>query len=459
MKNPLLVPELRSALAANRERELREFLSAVHPVTAAELLGALDSSEVRRLLALAEPDRRAETFAKLDLDVQVELAQTLPRRELAEIVSHMAPDERADLVRALPEEVEEALLPALAHAEREDLRRLASYPEGSAGAVMTSDYATVAPDLTARQAIDELRRVAPDRETIYVAYVVDPDRRLIGHVSLRDLIVAPADRRVQDLMPAETVSVRVDDDQEAVARLIAKYDLLAIPVVDAAGVLVGIVTQDDAFDILGREQQEDLEKLMAIGGTHEAGAYLRTPALTHFRNRVAWVVGLAAMGLVSGWIIHQYEAALQHLLILALYMPMVADTGGNTGSQSATVIVRALALSEVGPRDVFRVLAKEFKVAALLAVILGVLAYGKVLFLSAGTDVGPGFSLQWVAIAISLALAVQVITATLIGALLPMAAAQLRLDPAVVSSPALTTVVDITGLLIYFSIAKVMLGF
>jgi len=458
MKNPVLIPELRELLEAGDQAELRDFCASVHPATIAELLGALSSVEAWQILSLLDPDARAEIFGHFDLDIQVDLAETLSRRELVEIVSHMSSDERADLFNELPEEVQDTLMPALAHAEREDIRRLASYEEGTAGAVMTSDYATISPSLTAREAIDLLRRVAPDKETIYVSYIVDADRRLIGHLSLRDLILASPGRRVADLMNHETITATVDEDQEVVARKIAKFDLLALPVVDASGVLVGIVTHDDALDILQQEQQEDLEKFMAITGSHEPGAYLRTPSWVHFKNRVYWVSGLAIAGIFSGMIIHSFEGALEQLIILALYMPMIADSGGNTGSQTATVVVRALALGEVIPRDALRILFKELKIALLLALILGAIAFVKVLFLSAGAEVPLGFSLSRIALAISLALMVQAVTATLIGALLPIGAARLRLDPAVVASPALTTVVDITGLLIYFTIARLMLG-
>jgi magnesium transporter len=197
---------------------------------------------------------------------------------------------------------------------------------------------------------------------------------------------------------------------------------------------------------------------MAITGSHEAGVYLRTSSWVHFKNRAYWIVGLAALGLISGMIIHSFEATLVHMMILALYMPMLADTGGNTGSQSATVVVRALALREVSPGDVLKVLFKEFKIAIMLAVILGVLSWGKVMFLSGSSDILAGFSLPTIGLAIAIALGVQVVTATLIGALLPLAAAKVKLDPAVVASPALTTIVDITGLLIYFTTAKLLLG-
>jgi magnesium transporter len=458
MKNPLVVPELRDLIAAGDTRTLREFCEAGQPAVVADLISALSSVEVWEVLRHADPPLRAEILSHLDENLQVEVVATLRRDDIARLLADMPPDDRADLFKRMPDEEREAVLPALAQAEREDIRRLAAYQEGTAGAVMTSDYATLGPHLTASQAFERLREVAPDKETIYLAYVVDEQRKLLGFVSLKDLIVARREARVGDIMHRDVIYARVDEDQEDAARKIQKYDLIALPVVDVGDALVGIITHDDAIDIITQEHTEDIEKLMAIAGSHEAGVYFRTSPWVHFRNRVYWVVGLAVLGLVSGIIIHSFEATLMQLLILALYMPMVADTGGNTGSQSATVVVRALALREIAPKDALRVLLKESQVAILLAAVLGVLSWGKVMFLSAGTDIPAGFSLNKIGGVIGVALGLQVVTSTLIGALLPLGAARMKLDPAVVASPAVTTFVDITGLLLYFTTAKLLLG-
>ncbi|GIW71711.1 MAG: magnesium transporter MgtE [Planctomycetota bacterium] len=457
-KNPLLVPELHELLAAGDAKALRDFCKSGHPAVIGEFLSALSRDEAWSVLLHAEPALRSEIFSHLDEDLQVDIVENLRREEIAQLLTEMSPDDRVDLFKRLPERVQEAVLPALAQAEREDIRRLSAYQEGTAGAVMTSDYATLSPHLTASQAIERLREVAPDKETIYLAYVVDERRKLLGFVSLKDLILARREARVGDIMHREVIFARVDDDQEDAARKIQKYDLVALPVLNGDDALVGIITHDDAIDIITQEHTEDMEKLMAIAGSHEAGVYLKTSSWVHFKNRAYWIVGLAALGLVSGMIIHTFEATLMQMLILALYMPMVADTGGNTGSQSATVVVRALALREISPKDTRKVLWKELKIAILLAAVLGLLSWGKVMFLSRGTDIPAGYTLARVGAAIAVALAVQVVTATLIGAVLPLGAAKVKWDPAVVATPALTTIVDITGLTIYFFTAKWMLG-
>jgi len=458
MQDPLLIPELREYITENKTETLKAFFEKTTPAVGAEYLAAFAPTEVWRVIRTLKADIGAEIFAFLDQDVQLEIAAAIKRQEIARLLSEMSSDDRVDLLKRIPEERREAIMPALAMAEREDIRRLSAYREGSAGAVMTSDYATLTKELTVAQAIDRLRKEAPDKETIYYAYVLDKDRHLVGFVSLKDLILAHANARVGSIMHRDVIQAEVTDDQEEAARQIQKYDLIALPVVNEVGSLVGIITHDDAIDIITQEHTEDMEKLMAIAGSHEAKVYLRTSSWTHFKNRAVWIVGLAALEIVSGFIIHSYESTLMSLMILALYMPMIADTGGNTGSQSATVVIRAMALGEIGVKDAARVLFKEMKIALLLSLVLGVLSWGKVMFLSQGTAIPAGFSLAKIGVAISLALAFQVVTATLVGAMLPLGAARMKWDPAVVASPALTTIVDITGLLIYFSTAKLLLG-
>ena len=458
MEEQTIEQELRELIASGREEAIRAYCAELHPATVAESISGLGSAEIWRFLMALDIHLRADIFSHFELDRQVELVRGQNRSDMAGLLEEMPPDDRADLVQRLDPKVREEILPLVAKAEREDIRKLVSYEQGSAGSVMSSDYATLRPDLSAMEAIEEIRKQAPSKETIYYIYVVDEQRRLAGFVSLKDLILAKPGKTVRDLMHHDIITALVAEDQEEVARKIEKYDLIAIPVVDTNNVLVGIITYDDALDIIRQEQAEDIEKFMAISGRHKVGEYLRTPALRHFQNRVWWVLGLAIVGLLSGVIIHRFENVLTNLLILALYMPMLADTGGNTGSQSATVVVRALALREISYRDVLRVLSKEFRISLMLAVLLGVLSFGKVMLLSRGADIPRGHSLLNIAVVIAAALGLQVITSTLFGAMLPLIAAKFKQDPAVVASPALTTCVDITGLLIYFLTAKTLLG-
>ena len=456
--NPLDTDAFRDFLARADYPAIASMCAGSHPATAAEMLEGLAPEQVRDVLRHLEREPRADVFSHMSLDFQVDLICLLRRREVADLMTDMPSDDRADLFKNLPEDRRLEILPAMAQAEREDIRRLTAYEEGTAGAVMTSDYAALQPDLTATRAIERLREIAPDRETIYTAFVVDGERRLLGSLSLKDLIVAPRDRLVRDLMETELISARVDDDQEEAARQIQKYDLIALPVVDASGALVGIITHDDALDIITQEHTEDMEKFMAIAGSHEATAYLKTGAFRHFRNRAVWVVILAALGMVSGYIVQRSEAVLMQFAILVAFMPMLAAAGGNTGSQAATLVIRALALKEINGRNILSILAKELQVALMLGAVLGALAFGRVVLFGTGSQSFGWPHLQRLGFAVALALGIQVVTATLIGALLPMGAHRLRLDPAVVASPALTTVVDITGLVIYFTTIRIVLA-
>lgn len=456
-KNPLLVPELREMLRQGNSQSLHYFCESVHPAVIAESISALSGEEAWSVIVHADPRLRAEIFSHLDQDSQTEIVRNLRRLEIARLLADMSPDDRADLFNQMPEDLQESVLPALAQAEREDIRRLSSYKEGTAGAVMTSDYATLSPELTAAKAIERLREVAPDRETIYYAYVVDEQRKLLGFVSLKDLILARRFAHIRDIMHQEIISARVDDDQEDAARKIQKFDLIALPVLNSDEGLVGIITHDDALDIITQEYTEDMEKFMAISGSHEDAVYMKTSVWQHFANRCPWIIALAILGLFSGFIVQSFEGLLLQFAVLAAFMPMLADTGGNTGSQSATLVVRALALKEVFPKDIFRIISRELRIALLLAIVLGVISFLRVIAFGGASTIPVGYSLSRIGLAISIALGLQVVTSTLIGALLPLGAAKMRMDPAVVASPALTTVVDITGLLIYFMTVKIVL--
>lgn len=458
MTNSALIPDLQELLESNNVDALREFCAETHPEVVVEFVSALASGEIWRVLRLLEPPLRAEIFAHFDLGQQVELVSGSNRTEMARLIEEMPSDDRADLVQELDEKVRDEILPLVARAEREDIRKLVSYEEGTAGSVMSSEYAALRPDITVTKALEQIRVQAAGKEMVYYLYVIDDSRKLLGFVSLRDLILARPTQTVADIMYTDVISAHVDSDQEDTARQIEKYDLLALPIVTESNELVGIVTHDDAVDIIRQEQSEDLEKLMAISGDHEVRGYLKASAWVHFKRRSPWIVGLAALSVLSGIIIHRYEEVLFNFMILAMYLPMLADTGGNTGSQSATVVVRALALKEVQPRNVLRILRKESTVALLLGLMVGSFALLRVMLMSRGIDIPEGFSLRMVAVAIGVAMMCQVVTATLVGALLPLAAARVKLDPAIVASPALTTTVDVTGLLLYFGIVSLVLG-
>ncbi|MGZ9074095.1 MAG: magnesium transporter, partial [Rhodoplanes sp.] len=342
----IMVRAILDCLQEDDIESVRVFLGDQHPADIANIVAALPIAEARRTFRLLPLELRARVFGYFDMDVQVDFARALGRREFADIVTEMSSDERADLFNRLSPEQQEALLPALAQAEREDIRKLASYAEGTVGAVMTSDYAMLTPDLSAREALDRLRLQAPDKETIYRAYVVDPARRLIGSVRLQELILAWPNVSIAELMERNPRSVLVSDDQEIAAREIARYDMLALPVIDSEGHLVGIVTHDDAMDVAEQEATEDFHKHATVGTivTSLKGASIGLL----YRKRITWLVLLVFGNLLSGAGIAYFEDTIAAYVALVFFLPLLIGSGGNAGSQASTLMVRALATGDVG---------------------------------------------------------------------------------------------------------------
>jgi magnesium transporter len=431
-----------------------EQLKKMPVVEVAELLADMEAAELLPQLDNFTAAQQGLIVAEFSMTKQLELFQSVSRKRFALIFEQMPSDNRADLFQHLTQQEQAELLPFLSKKVREDVIQLSNYPPETAGGIMSTDFATVQETMTCAEAIAKIRLDAPSKRTIYYVYVVNDNQEMQGFITLKDLIMNEPETLVRFAMHRKFAFAYVDEDREEVAKKIERYDLVALPVLNRQNQLVGIVTHDEALDIIRAEHTEDMERFMGIIQTNEEFNYLKTSTWEHFRKRVVWIVSLAAVGIVSGMIIHSYESALEKLLILALYMPMVADTGGNAGSQAATVVVRALALGQVGVKDWFKILWKEAKVSVFLSVCLGVLAFAKVLFLSWETEIPAAYQLSQIAFAISLALSLQVITATIIGAGLPILVKRFGGDPAVAASPAITTVVDITGLLIYFGTAS-----
>ena len=459
MRNELLF-QTSDAELKQRLIDYVSILNKMPVVEVAELLEKLESDYDRIDVMSQFPlDRQALILADLPITIQLSLFNAMSRKAFATIFEQMPTQAQVDFFQFLSKKAQTEILPFLSKSVRENILRLSAYPPDTAGGIMSLDYASVFERMTCAEAIAKVRADAPSKKLVYYAYVVNDEQTLLGFVTLKDLIMADPAQMIADVVHREFVFAYVDEDREEVAKKIEKYDLIAIPVVNRQMQLMGVVTHDEAIDIIRAEQTEDLEKFMGIAQRDTELNYLETSSWKHFQKRVTWIVTLAAVGIISGMIIHRYENALEKMLILALYMPMVADTGGNVGSQAATVIVRALALSEFSVREWLKVIWKETKVSSLLALCLGLLAFAKVLFLSWETEIPAEYSLVKVAFVISLALSLQVITATVIGAALPLVVKAFGGDPAVAASPAITTIVDITGLLIYFGTASLFFVF
>lgn len=371
-------------------------------------------------------------------------------------IDPMQPDDAARLMRKLPAKRRAGITAKIAADRRAEIVRLSQYRENVAGGFMNVRYADLDPSMTCGDAVRQLT-AEHDAETIYVAYVVDNDHKLLGCVGLRALLGASKQARVADIMTTQVETVPVDLPAEAAARTLSTSGYSTLPVVAHDRRLLGIITHDDAFRQLETEDSKDMERFSAVAGATDSD-YLDVPIWRDFWRRAPWIFGLAIAGLMAGYIVHVYEDALDTLVILALYMPMVADTGGNVGTQTSALLIRSIATGHIGAGVGLRVLWRELRVSILLAVMLFGFAWFKVMFMSNSADVPNGLSLEMIAVAIGIAIAVQVILSSLIGSMLPLIAVKIRQDPAIMSGPALTTTVDTTGLLMYFTITTWILG-
>jgi magnesium transporter len=445
MTAPVTALNLRALLDEQRSQDALTSLSRLQPADAAEQLEHLKTPEIIQLLGVEPLTWFAGVFGYFTLERQVEVSRALPRAALASLISAMSADERADLFNRFDDAQRAALLPALAQLERDDLRRLSSYLEGTAGALMTSEYSTLKADMTAGEAIDALRHGAADAETIYQTYVLDAERRLLGTLSLRELILAPADTPVSQLMIQPVISAKVSDTQEQVAKKISRYDLLALPILDRGHRLVGIVTTDDALDVLEQEATEDFHKGASI--SLKVGN-IKTAAIgLLYRKRVFWLVLLVFGNLFSGAGIASFEEIIAANIALVFFLPLLVDSGGNSGSQAATLMVRALATGEVVMRDWLRLLGRECIVALGLGLTMAFAVAGLGLW-RGGPDI---------ALVVALSMVLIVIIGSLIGMSLPFLLSRLRLDPATASAPLITSIADATGVLIYLGIASQVL--
>ena len=447
------VPETGNASESVDKTDFTRLCAAEHPADLAVQFSEFDMEQVADIFTGLSPDCCADVLVHMDYDDQREIARHLPDDILARIIAHMSSDDRVDLIQSMPDERGEGLLHLLAKTEREDIRRLSSYEEDTAGAIMTSEYATLSPNFTARLAIDKLRLEAPDKETIYYAYVIDTERRLIGQVSLRELILAKPNARIEDIMRRDPIRANVNDDQEAVARQMAKYDLLAIPVTNGNDAMVGIITFDDVHDVIEEEATEDFHRMGSISsgtggddlvdiGLKDASSWLL------IQKRLPWLLALVFMNIFSGAGIAFYEETIQTTVALVFFLPLLIGSGGNAGAQSATLMVRALAIGDVVMKDWLRLIGKEVGIALCIGACMGV-AVSFIGIFRGGPDV---------AVIVSLAMVCVVLFGSLLGLSLPFLLTHFKLDPATASAPLVTSIADIGGVVIYFAIATWYLG-
>lgn len=433
-------------LEESRYNEVKAEVNTLHPVDIAEIMGLLDPQKQVMLFRLLKKDLAIAVFEQLDFEHQENLLRHFTDEKVAEILNQMSPDDRVGLFDELPAKVVKKLLNLLEPAQRDIAASMLGYPENSAGRIMNPRVVDLKESYTVEQALKRFRRLNPPEELAYTAYVTDAERRLLGRVTLRNLVLASPEVAVGEIMNRDIVFVYTDDDQEKVAQIIQKYDLLAVPVVDREGRLVGAVTVDDAIDIIEAEATEDIHRLAAIRTTEDE--YLRAPVWRRIKNRFIWLAVLLIMGTLTSFVIQGFSQVIQTIVALSFFIPMLIDTGGNVGSQSTTVIVRGLATGEFEGRSLWRVVFSETLIGGILGILLGCIGILRVVFLQESPLIGlvVGFSIFAI-----------VFVSNLIGVFLPVLFKKMRLDPAIAATPVITTIVDIIGVIIYFRIAEVFL--
>ena len=446
----LILPEVIDVLRTDPS-QLLELTEEMHPADLADLAAALEPELAHTMLTLLPVELSAKLLAACEGETRLQLFANLAVSDLDDAVTitdAMAPDDRADLYSELPEQLRGQLLDAIDAEESRDIRQLLSYPEGSAGALLTTDFVALPATATAESAINLVRKNAAEMETIYQAYAVDPHGTLLGAVSLRDLVTSPANRQIDQLLNPNIVTASLEADQEEVARLIAKYDLLAIPVVDRAHHIVGIITVDDVLDVVQEEATEDAHKMAAIEPIDTP--YLATPLWQIVRKRAPWLMGLCAFMMVSEYVLERYTSTpLGNVLMLLWFVPVIVASGGNSGAQSATLVIRSMATDELEGATAMRLLGRELAVGLMLGMLVALVGLARVLSMS-----GPGTVKM--SATITLTLICVVTLGALLGSGIPLLLRRLGIDPAVSSTPAIASIVDIAGLVVYFEIARLL---
>ncbi|MEE0784566.1 MAG: magnesium transporter [Oscillospiraceae bacterium] len=447
-KDLLIISEaIEKFLDERKYTTLRDVLKTMQAADIAALFEILPRRKLSLLFRLLPKEQAAEAFVEMDLDLQEHLIHGFSDNELKEIVDELYLDDTVDMVEELPANVVKRILAQANPETRQLINEMLQYPEDSAGSVMTTEYVDLSADMTVPDAIKHIKRTGVDKETINVCYVTSSDRKLIGEVPIRSLILAEDKQTVGEIMQKNVISVTTQEDQEEVAQTFAKYDCIALPVVDSEGRLVGIVTVDDAIDILQSEATEDIDKMAAV--TPSDRPYLKLSTFAIYKSRIPWLLILMISATFTGSIITHYESALSSYLVLTASIPMLMDTGGNCGSQASATIIRGISLQQIKFSDIFRVVWKETRVALLCGLTLAAVNFVKLIFLSKVTVT--------VAAVICLTLVFTVFVAKIVGCTLPILAKRVGGDPAVMASPFLTTIVDALSLVIYFEIAGVLL--
>ena len=429
--------------------QIKNELADMQEADIAEIINELDNKESLLMFRLLNKEMATEVFSHLSPNKRSEISVQIRENELKAILEDLYFDDMIDYLEEMPASFVKRILNTTGEVKRKLINQFLNYPDNSAGSIMTIEYVRLKSGITVEAAMNHIRKTARDKETVYTCYVTNKNRELEGIVSLKDLVLAQPDHLIRDIMNSSNIIyVTTMSDQEEVAELFKKYDLLAVPVVDGENRLVGIITIDDIVDVIDQENTEDFYKMAAIQPS-EVG-YLSERVLTLARKRILWLLILMISATISGNIIKRYDDLLQSMVILAVFIPRLMDTGGNAGSQSSTIVIRSIALGEIRTRDIFRVLWKEIKVSTIVGIALGAFNFIQMLMF--------GYGDLWLALTVSLAIFITVITAKVIGGALPLVARVIGIDPALMASPLITTIADAVALICYFAIATRLIG-
>ena len=444
-----------SMLEGKKYTTLRDILSTMNPSDVAGLFDGLEEKQIPLMYRLLPKELAAETFVEMEPEAQELLIRGFSDNELKEVLDELYVDDAADLVEEMPANVVKRILKTADPEMRKSINQILRYPEYSAGSIMTTEFVSLRPHMTVEEAILRIRRQGVDKETIYTCYVLAKDRKLIGLVTVKDLLLAEDDEMtIEELMITNMIFVNTMTDQEDVAKMLSKYNFLAMPVVDGEGRMVGIVTFDDALDVLEEEATEDME--LMSGMTPSEKPYLRSSAFELFKNRIPWLMLMMVSATFTGLIMTAFEDALAAQIALSAFIPMLMGTGGNSGSQSSVTVIRGLSLNELDFGDIGTILWKEIRTALMCGIALAVVCFGKIWLVDHMLLGNENITLM-VDLVVCCALCVTVVVAKIVGCLLPMAAKAVKLDPAVMASPFISTIVDALSLLVYFLFAKTLL--
>ena len=451
----ILDKALEKMLGEKKYAALRDILVVMNPSDIAALFDDFEKQQISLMFRLLPKELAAETFVEMETDAQENLIRSFSDQELKEVLDELFVDDAAALVEEMPANVVKRILKQADPDMRRSINQILRYPENSAGSIMTTEYVSLRPNMTVEEAILRIRRQGVDKETIYTCYVTE-GRRLLGLVTVKDLLLANEDDiPVKDIMLTNMIFVNTRTDQEEVARMFSKYNFLALPVVDGENRMVGIVTFDDAMDVMEEEATEDME--LMSGMTPSEKPYLKSSAFELFKNRIPWLMLMMVSATFTGLIMTAFEDALAAQIALSAFIPMLMGTGGNSGAQSSVTVIRGLSLGELKFRDIGTVLWKEMRTAVMCGVTLAVVCFVKIWLVDRMSFGNTNISLM-VDLVVCLALAVTVIVAKIVGCLLPIGAKAIKLDPAVMASPFISTIVDALSLLVYFLFAKMLLG-